>query len=156
MRIVPSLVVPLLALSLSAQQTVTLAVNANGTSSGNFCDPLTCTPSPISTPVGSLLQIVILGGFQPTFLLIGLPPNLCTPIPGFLNPLMIAPPGDALLLTPLVGHFYGNPCASWLGLQSFPLPPTVPSGVQFLLQTLSFEPWQPAWAFSNAVSVTIL
>jgi hypothetical protein len=158
----PSACVPLLALTSLCSHALaqeTLVVNIGGNSSGDFCGSPGCTPSSVATsPAFPLMQVVTqLGGFQPVFVLLALPPHQCTPLPGFAGSLMLSPPGVALLVTPQWGHFPHAPCASWMGFASIQLPAPLPSGFQFLVQVLAPPPpTMLDWTFSNAVQVTIL
>jgi len=155
----PSMLVSLLAVSsmpLVLRAQVSLVVYAGGSHSGTFCDPQSCVPSRVMTPaIYPLFQIQTIGApFQPTIMLVALPPHQCFTLPGFAGSLMLQPPADAVLINPTWGHMYGWPCASWIGFQSVALPAGLPSSFRFLVQLLAPAP--AGWTFSNTVSVTVV
>lgn len=147
-----------------AAQAVNLQVQSAFGTAGALCGPWSCVPDPLLVPQGGTLSLSMgaLTG-STMFLLLALPPNQCTPIAGLGGSLVVQPPGAVMVLTPqswsttYVHPAPPGPCAFRQGLELLSLPPVLPSGQQFVLQTLA-EDWPGnawPWSFSNAVQVTV-
>lgn len=96
------------------------------------------------------------------FLLFGLPPGQCIPVPDIGGALIAPPPGVAILMVPTSqgilwvsqGPGASVPCAHRIVGAPVTLPSALPSGSQFLLQALA-QDYGGGWSFSNAVQITV-
>jgi len=146
-----------------AAQSFTFVVNTPLGTSGSHCDPVTCTPASASARIGDTVNLVLRGAFrQPHWMLVSPMPAQCITLPGFGGSLIVAATADILPLDLITGMPGGDPlgCSSLAATHPVMLPPTLPVGVQVLLQGIvpltPSSGAEPVWTFSNAVVLTVV
>lgn len=132
-------------------------------SSGQPCDPFSCTATNVDAYAGSSVLLRTKGAREQLhFLLVSGQSAPCVAIPGIANSLMVAPPGAAATVQFNWARLYitgpGPQCGGWIGSMLLPLPAALPIGLQLRAQLLAPVPTASGatWTFSNAVDLTIV
>jgi hypothetical protein len=124
---------------------------------GQVCGPVGCLPFPGgSVAPGQSRSLTIYGRPASLFAVaIGLPGQLCLPIPGIDNLLLLDINSLVVLSAGLTSSYLPLPCFQGLAPASFTLPPNAPIGVVFRLQSFGQSTFGGGFAFGPTIEAIV-